>query len=222
MGRTCCAHKLFFVFVLTFRTMYVHNMFSLCSELGIFLYWTCNSMNNLLSYCGLIDPQISASKKDLSVLTNPQGPGMLTNTNIARTSDQTKKQQTNNLEVCNEYGLYQTPAAWCCHRIVATGRGCFWGSIDNTATPSTIASLASFGLWRPRGIIIFTWIFCISLWFTVYGYEFFFTFLCSGIHSWSRWIMHVFFWIFRKPGFLVFKWCKLLSAHLFLQLLILW
>ena len=27
MGRTCCAHKLFFVFVLTFRTIHVHNMF---------------------------------------------------------------------------------------------------------------------------------------------------------------------------------------------------
>ena len=25
--RTCCVHKLFFVFVLTFRTFYVHNMF---------------------------------------------------------------------------------------------------------------------------------------------------------------------------------------------------
>ena len=26
--RTCCVHKLFFGFVLTFRTIYVHNMFS--------------------------------------------------------------------------------------------------------------------------------------------------------------------------------------------------
>ena len=25
--RTCCVHKLFFVFLLTFRTIYVHNMF---------------------------------------------------------------------------------------------------------------------------------------------------------------------------------------------------
>ena len=31
--RTCCVHKL--VFVLTFRTIYVHNMFSTCSELEI-------------------------------------------------------------------------------------------------------------------------------------------------------------------------------------------
>ena len=36
--RTCCVHKLFFVFVLTFRTIYVHNMFSTCSELRIFMY----------------------------------------------------------------------------------------------------------------------------------------------------------------------------------------
>ena len=25
--RTCCVHKLFFIFVLTFRTIYVRNMF---------------------------------------------------------------------------------------------------------------------------------------------------------------------------------------------------
>ena len=31
MGRTCYAHKLFFVFVLTSRTIYAHNRFSACS-----------------------------------------------------------------------------------------------------------------------------------------------------------------------------------------------
>ena len=31
MRRTCCVQKLFFVFVLTFRTTYVHNMFYPCS-----------------------------------------------------------------------------------------------------------------------------------------------------------------------------------------------
>ena len=56
------------VFVLTFRTIHVHNMFSPCSELGIFIYWACNSKNNLLSYCGLVDARISASKKDLPVI----------------------------------------------------------------------------------------------------------------------------------------------------------
>ena len=66
LGRTCCVQKLFF----TFRAIYVHNMFSPCSELGIFMYWTCNSMNNLLSYCGLVDARISASEKDLSTCTN--------------------------------------------------------------------------------------------------------------------------------------------------------
>ena len=68
MGRTCCVHKLFFVFVLTFRTIYVHNMFWERSKLAIFMYWTCNSMNNLLSHCGLVDARISASEKDLPVL----------------------------------------------------------------------------------------------------------------------------------------------------------
>ena len=54
-----------FVFVLTFRTIYVNNMFWACSELEIFMYWTWNSMNNLLWYCGLVDTWISASDKDL-------------------------------------------------------------------------------------------------------------------------------------------------------------
>ena len=38
-------------------------------ELGIFMYWTCNSMNNLSSYCGLVDAKIRASDKDLLVHT---------------------------------------------------------------------------------------------------------------------------------------------------------
>ena len=40
-------------------------VYTTCSELGIFMYWTCNSMNNLLSYYGLVDARISASEKDL-------------------------------------------------------------------------------------------------------------------------------------------------------------
>ena len=51
MLRTCCVHKLFFV--LTFRTIYVHSIFWTCSAIAIFMYWTCNSINNLFSYCGL-------------------------------------------------------------------------------------------------------------------------------------------------------------------------
>jgi hypothetical protein len=35
-------------------------MYTKCSELAIF-------MNNLLTYCGLVDARISASKKDLPV-----------------------------------------------------------------------------------------------------------------------------------------------------------
>ena len=42
-------------------------LFSTCSELAIFMYWTRNSMNNLLSYCRLVDARISASEKDLPV-----------------------------------------------------------------------------------------------------------------------------------------------------------
>ena len=67
--RICCVHKLFFTFfVLTFSSIYVHNMFwvwnfhVLNSRPG-----TRNSMNNLLSHYGLFDAKISASEKDLPV-----------------------------------------------------------------------------------------------------------------------------------------------------------
>ena len=38
-----------------------------CSEHAIFMYWTCNAMNNHFSYCGLVDARISDSEKDLPV-----------------------------------------------------------------------------------------------------------------------------------------------------------
>ena len=50
----------FFVFVLTFKTIYVH-------KLVVFMYWTGKPMNNLLSYCGLVDARIRGSNKDLLV-----------------------------------------------------------------------------------------------------------------------------------------------------------
>ena len=43
-------------------------MYAKCSELLIFVYWTRNSMNNLLSYCGLVVARISASEKNLPVI----------------------------------------------------------------------------------------------------------------------------------------------------------
>ena len=49
------------------KSICVYNMFSWCSELVVFMYWTGNSMDNLLSYCGLVDARISASEKDLPV-----------------------------------------------------------------------------------------------------------------------------------------------------------
>ena len=45
-------------------------MYTTCSELVVFMYWTGKSMNNLLSYCGLVDARISASEKDLPVLSS--------------------------------------------------------------------------------------------------------------------------------------------------------
>ena len=40
----------------------------ICSQLVVFMYWTGKSMNNLLSYYGLVDARISASEKYLPVL----------------------------------------------------------------------------------------------------------------------------------------------------------
>ena len=40
-------------------------------ELGIFMYRTGNSVNNLSSYCGLVDAKIRASDKDLPVINHP-------------------------------------------------------------------------------------------------------------------------------------------------------
>ena len=42
-------------------------VYTICSELVVFMYWTRNSMNNLSSYYGLVDARISASEKDLPV-----------------------------------------------------------------------------------------------------------------------------------------------------------
>ena len=55
------------------KTISVQNMFSPFSELGIFMYWTCNSMNILPSYCGLVDAKIRTSDKDLPVKTDTHG-----------------------------------------------------------------------------------------------------------------------------------------------------
>ena len=44
-------------------------LYTTCSQLVFFLYWIQEWMNNLSSYCGLTDSRISASEKDLPVLT---------------------------------------------------------------------------------------------------------------------------------------------------------
>ena len=66
MGRTCWVHELFWMSKRKQKTICVHRMFS---QLGTFMYWTCNSMNNLSSYCGLVDAKIRASDEDLPVHT---------------------------------------------------------------------------------------------------------------------------------------------------------
>ena len=47
-------------------------MYKTCSELLICMYWAGNSMNNLLSYWGLVDTRIRASDKDLPVIQKKQ------------------------------------------------------------------------------------------------------------------------------------------------------
>ena len=42
-------------------------MYTTCSELVGFIYWTGKSMNNLMSFCGLLDVRINASDIDLPV-----------------------------------------------------------------------------------------------------------------------------------------------------------
>ena len=43
-------------------------MYTTCSELVVFMYWTQNSINNLLSNCGLVNGRISVSETDLPVI----------------------------------------------------------------------------------------------------------------------------------------------------------
>ena len=43
-------------------------VYTTCSEPGIFMYSTGNSMHNILSYCGLVDARISTPGIDLSVI----------------------------------------------------------------------------------------------------------------------------------------------------------
>ena len=42
-------------------------VYTTCSELGIVMYWSGDSLNNLLSYCGLDDAKIRASDNYLPV-----------------------------------------------------------------------------------------------------------------------------------------------------------
>ena len=45
-----------------------HIQNNLSTQLVVFMYWTRNLMNNLLSYCGLVDARISASENFLPLL----------------------------------------------------------------------------------------------------------------------------------------------------------
>ena len=56
--RTCCVQKLFFCFD-------IQN--NICTQHVLNLYFSENSMNNLLSYCGLTDAKMRASEKNLPV-----------------------------------------------------------------------------------------------------------------------------------------------------------
>ena len=55
----CTQIVFLFLFWHSEQFVYTHNRFWQCSELGIFMCWTDNSMDNLFSYCGLVDSRIS-------------------------------------------------------------------------------------------------------------------------------------------------------------------
>ena len=50
-------------------------MYATFSELVVFMNWTGKSMNNILTYCGLVDARKSASEKDLPVIMGPSTKG---------------------------------------------------------------------------------------------------------------------------------------------------
>ena len=54
--RTCCVQILFWM---------SKQKNDFCRQHVLNLYFSCNSMNNLLSYCGFTDARMRASKKDL-------------------------------------------------------------------------------------------------------------------------------------------------------------
>ena len=53
--------------VLNLRNNFCTQHVFLRFELGIFMFGSCNSMNNLLSNCGLVDAKIRVSDKNLPV-----------------------------------------------------------------------------------------------------------------------------------------------------------
>ena len=57
---TCCVQKLFFCFCFDIQN-------NICTQHVLNLYFSCNSMNNLSSYCGLTDARMRASEKDFPV-----------------------------------------------------------------------------------------------------------------------------------------------------------
>ena len=63
MLRTFCVHKLVFCFCFDIQN-------NQCTQNVLSMFWACNLMDYLLSYCGLVDARISASEKYLLVHTS--------------------------------------------------------------------------------------------------------------------------------------------------------
>ena len=63
-------------------------MHTTCSELVVFMYWTGESMNNLLSCCGLVDVRIRASKKDIPVFLSGFNNALLVTCHVKNRSNQ--------------------------------------------------------------------------------------------------------------------------------------
>ena len=101
--------------VLNVKTKKKQFMYTTCSELVVFMYWTGKSLNNLMSYCGLVDARIRAFNKDLPVTLLFYGKSKLLKTVVLQIFDLSVE---NRLFGCmaSAFLLQARRPRWWCHR----------------------------------------------------------------------------------------------------------
>ena len=89
-----------------------------CSELVVFMLWTGKSMNNLLSYCGLVDARTRASDKDLPVKKSHQKCSEFYLVTILQLKLSTKLKR-GTIQNCTWFLQWQThPELWHYHQMI--------------------------------------------------------------------------------------------------------